>query len=86
VVLVWSNWGAWDGWGMWHIVGKVSYRVLVRKPVGKRPFWRPRHSTQNTIKMDLFTSRVEDMDWVHLAQDLDKWWGVVNAVMNLLVP
>jgi len=37
------------------IMGKRRgvYRVLVGKPEGKRPGWRPRHRWKNTIKMDL---------------------------------
>jgi hypothetical protein len=27
-----------------------------------------------------------DMDWIDMAQDRDRWWVVVNAVMNLRVP
>jgi hypothetical protein len=25
-------------------------------------------------------------DWLHLAQDRDLWWALVNTVMNLVVP
>jgi hypothetical protein len=25
-------------------------------------------------------------DWIGLAQERDRWWSVVNAVMNLWVP
>jgi hypothetical protein len=25
------------------------------------------------------------MDWIDMAQDRDRWWAVVNAVMNLRV-
>jgi len=26
------------------------------------------------------------MDWIDLAEDRDRWWAVMNAVMNLRVP
>ena len=26
------------------------------------------------------------MDWIVLAQDRDRWWPLVNAVMNLRIP
>jgi hypothetical protein len=26
------------------------------------------------------------MDWIDLAQDRDRWWVLVNEVMNLRVP
>ena len=28
---------------------------------------------------------VGGMDWIDLAQDKDRWWALVNAVMNLWV-
>jgi hypothetical protein len=26
------------------------------------------------------------MDWIEMAQEKDRWWALVNAVMNLRVP
>jgi hypothetical protein len=26
------------------------------------------------------------LDWIDMAQDRDRWWALVNAVMNLQVP
>jgi hypothetical protein len=28
----------------------------------------------------------EGIDWIDLTQDRDRWWALVNAVMNLRVP
>jgi hypothetical protein len=36
---------------MWE--GRGVYRVLVGKPLGKRPLGRPRHRWEHNIKMDL---------------------------------
>jgi hypothetical protein len=33
--------------------GRGVYRVLVGKPEGKRPLWRPRHRWEINIKMHL---------------------------------
>jgi hypothetical protein len=41
------------------------------------------------IRMEHKTSRSEiwgGMDWIELAHDRDRWWALVNAVMNLQVP
>jgi hypothetical protein len=41
---------------------------------------------EDTFGMDLREIGWEDVDWIHLAQDTDQWWVVVNTVMNLRVP
>jgi hypothetical protein len=62
------------------------YRVLVEKPEGKRPLGRPRRRWEDYIKMDLQEMGCGGMDWIELAQNVDSWRTVVNAVMNLRVP
>jgi hypothetical protein len=62
------------------------YRVLVGKPVGKKPLGRPRRRWEDSIKIDLQKVGCEGMDWIELTQDRDRWWPVVNTVMNLRVP
>ena len=56
--------------------------VLVGKPEGKRPLWRPIRRWEDNIKMDLQEEVCGDVDWVELAQDRDRWRALVNAVMN----
>jgi transposase len=62
------------------------YRVLAGKPEGKRPLGRPRLRWEDNIKMDLQEPGRGVMDWIDLAQDMDRWRALVNALMNLLVP
>jgi hypothetical protein len=63
-----------------------AYRILVRKPEGKRPLGRSRRRWVDNIKMDLREIGWDDMDWIDLAQDRDQWRALVNTVMNLRVP
>ena len=62
------------------------YRVLVGKPEGKGPLGRPRHKWDDNIKMDLQEVGYGGMDWIVLVQDRDRWWALVNVVMNVGVP
>jgi hypothetical protein len=62
-----------------------AYRILVRRPEGRRPLGRPRRRWEDNIKMDL-QAVGWDMDRIELAQDRDWWQDVVNAVRNLRVP
>ena len=36
--------------------------------------------------MDLQEVECVVIDWIELAQDRDRWWARVNALMNLCVP
>jgi len=66
--------------------GRCACRVLVGKPEGKRPLGIPRHRWEVKSKMDLPELGHGGMDWIDLAQDRDRWWDLVEAVMNLKVP
>ena len=39
----------------------------------------------NIITKYIFGKWVGGMDWSHLAHDGDRWWELVNAVMNFRV-
>jgi hypothetical protein len=56
------------------------HRVLVRKPEGKRPLGKPRHRWQDTIKINLQEVGGGGGDWMELAQDRDRWRGLVSTV------
>jgi hypothetical protein len=65
--------------------GRNVYRVLAGNTEGKRPLARLRRRWEDGIKMDLRELGWGGVEWVHLAQDRDRWWALVNAVMNLRV-
>jgi hypothetical protein len=62
------------------------YRVLVEKPEGKRPLGKPRCRCEDNIKMNLQEGLCGGMNWIELAQDMESWRSLVNAVMKLRIP
>jgi hypothetical protein len=73
-----------------HVAGvgerRGTQRVLERKQEGKRPLGGSGRRWKDDVKIDLQEMRRESWDWIYLAQDLDRWRGVVKTVMNLRVP
>jgi hypothetical protein len=62
-----------------------AYNILVGRPEGRRPLGRPRRRWEDKIKMVLRETGFGDVDWIHWAQETDRWRAVVNTVMNLRV-
>jgi hypothetical protein len=63
-----------------------AYNILVGRPEGRRPLERHRRRWEDNIKMDLGEIGFGDVEWMHWAQDRERWWALVNKVMNLRVP
>jgi hypothetical protein len=68
-----------------HGEERKVYKVLVGKPEGKRPLGRARLRWEDGIRMDLREIGWGYVEWIQLAHDRDRWWAVVNTVMNLQV-
>jgi hypothetical protein len=63
-----------------------AYNILVGRPEGRRPLGRPRRRREDNIKMDLREVGFGVVDWIHWAQDRNRWRALVNTVLNLRVP
>jgi len=61
------------------------YKILIRKPKGKRPLGRLRHRWEDNIKM-YFRKTVERCELDASAQDRDQQQALVNTVTYLQVP
>jgi hypothetical protein len=66
-----------------HVAGmgekRNAYRILVRKPEGKRPLGRQRRRWVDNIKMDLREIGWGGMDWIELVKiGTIRFWEVLN--------
>jgi hypothetical protein len=66
--------------------GRGVYRILVERPVGKRPLGRPTRRWEDNIKLHLSEIGIDGANWIQLAQDRVQWRAFVNTVINLRVP
>jgi len=64
---------------------KCYVEGLVEKPEGKRPLGRPRLGWEDNNKKNVQEVGCGGIDWIELAKHRDRWWALVNAVMNLQV-
>jgi hypothetical protein len=57
------------------LMGEVrgAYNILVGRPEGRRPLGRPMCRWEDNIEMDLREIEFGDVEWIHLAQDTDRW-------------
>jgi hypothetical protein len=56
------------------------------KPEGIRKLGKSRCRWEDNIKIDFSRSRMWGMDWLHLDEDRERWWALVNVLTNLWVP
>ena len=68
---------------MWERTG--AYRVLVGRSEGKDHLKEPSLNGRVILKW-ICRKWHGGMDRIDLAQDRDRWWALLNAVMNLRVP
>jgi hypothetical protein len=72
-----------------HVAGmgerRGTYRILIGKPGRRNSLENP--GVDGSIVLKWIFERLEGgfMDWVDLAQGRDRWWAVVNMLMNPLV-
>jgi hypothetical protein len=58
----------------------------VGKPEGKKLMVRTRRRWENNIKMDFQEVRCDDIDWIELSHDRNRWRALFHVVMNLRIP
>jgi hypothetical protein len=63
----------WAGHGALMEGKRNVYRILIRKPEGKRALGILRRTQVDNIKIDLRWKQWCGMDWINLAQDREQW-------------
>jgi hypothetical protein len=74
-----SRWTRWAGHMTRVGEGRDVYRVLARRPEGKRPLGRPRCRWEDNIKMGLREVGIDGSNWIRLAQDRVHWRGFLKT-------
>jgi hypothetical protein len=66
--------------------GRDADNIFAGRPERKRALGIPRRRWEDSTGMDLRGTVWEGVDWMHLAEDGDQRWTLVNTVMNFRVP
>ena len=74
-----------DKSGKCYLVQPTSYILLYKDLFLKRTLGRPRRRWEDNVRIILKEVGCGGMEWIHLAQDTDRWRALVNAVMNIRV-
>jgi hypothetical protein len=61
------------------------YGLFVGKPEGKKTPGRPRQRWVDNVQTDLRDIGFGVVDWIAVTQDVDKWRGLLYAIMKLRV-
>jgi hypothetical protein len=72
----------WTGHAAYMCEITSAYKILVRKPVGKRSLGRPRCRWEDNIRTDLSEMGCGGLNWIFSAQDRAQWQDLVTTVMN----
>jgi hypothetical protein len=70
---------------MQHARERSAYRILVRKPEGRRPLRKLEPKWENNIKMNFKATRRESVDWINMRVGTDGG-ALVKTEMNVRVP
>jgi hypothetical protein len=75
----------------------VSTKISIRKPdkkylqnIGEEAWreektWRTRRAWADNIKIGLMEVGLEDVYWINLADDRDRWRALVNTLLNIRI-
>jgi ribosomal protein S2 len=63
--------------------GRGAYRVLVRRPEGRRSFGRPKRGWYMTLKY-IRKKEGGGVSWIDLAQEMEKLRVLVERVMKII--
>ena len=65
--------------------GRDKRDVYGGKHEEKRPLGRPRCRCEDNTITDIKAIGLDGAYWNNLVEDRNKWWAVVNTVMNLRI-